>query len=257
MLPAYFNRPGLPKLAYHRLAAAGEGEKLPALIFMGGFRSDMEGTKALYLEERCRARRQAYVRFDYTGHGSSGGVFEECTLSTWLEDSLAVIDTLTAGPVILAGSSMGGWLALLAALARPERVTGLLGIAAAPDFTREFRDALLDEAARAALARDGFVKVPSDYSAEPYVITGALIEDGEKHCLLDRGIDLSIPVRLIQGMKDTDVAWQTAPRIKNAFRNGGGNVEIRLIENGDHRLSRPEDLALIDKTAQTLCGIGT
>lgn len=252
MVSTFLERRGKPSLAYNRLEAGHAGGALPTVVFMGGFRSDKEGTKALFLEQQCRGRGQAFVRFDYTAHGQSGGVFKDCTLSTWLADALAVIDELTAGPVILVGSSMGGWLALLAALARPERVKGLLGLAAAPDFTREYRDRLLNDSQRQALAHDGFIRVSSDYSPEPYIITKALIEDGEQHCLLDRGIDLSIPVIFIQGMKDTDVPWQTAHRIKNAFINGGGNAEVILVEQGDHRLSKPEDLEMIGAAVQRL-----
>ena len=245
----YLERPGRPRLAYRALPGGGAG--LPALVFMGGFRSDMEGTKALYLEEQCRARGQPYVRFDYGGHGKSGGRFEDGTISSWKEDALAVLDTVTQGPAVLAGSSMGGWIALLLAVERPERIRGVVGIAAAPDFTRGWH-AALDPAAKARLEKDGFIAEPSDYSPEPYIFTRALIADGEKNCLLDRELALPMPLRLIQGMKDPDVPWQTAFRIKNAV---AGDVEVYLVGNGDHRLSQPENLALIDAQVRALSGI--
>ena len=249
----YLSRAGLPRLAYRKTDAAPAGgqqeQALPTVMFCGGFRSDMEGTKAQFLEERCKARGQAYIRFDYSGHGASEGDFEDGTIGSWKDDTLAVLDALTQGPVILVGSSMGGWISLLAALARPERVCGLVGIAAAPDFTREIYHEQFDDAMRAQLAAQGYVDVPSEYSETPYRITRALIEDGENHCLLDREIALDIPVRLLQGMNDSDVPWQKAYRIKNALTSEDRGA-VLLIESGDHRLSRPEDLELLDQ--QTL-----
>lgn len=227
-------------LAYHALPASVPGQ--PAVMFLGGYRSDMTGTKALYLEEQCRLRGQAYTRFDYSGHGASGGKFEDGSLSRWKDDARAILDNVVpAGPVILAGSSMGGWIALLLAREFPDRIAGVAGIAAAPDFTRQMGAALTD-AQKAEMTAQGFIRVPNHYSPEPYLITKALLDDGEKHCLLDKPFPLPMPVRLVQGMKDADVPWQTAYRIKNAV---GDNVEVRLREQGDHRLSQPDDLALI------------
>lgn len=249
----YLEREQAPRLAYRTLEADERGAPLPAVMFCGGFRSDMEGTKAQFLEDRCRERGQAYIRFDYRGHGSSGGAFEEGTIGRWKDDTLAILDHVAKGPVIIVGSSMGGWLALLAALERPARVKGLIGIAAAPDFTRDIYESQMDDAARAALKENGYVKVPSEYSDEPYRITKALIDDGEKWCLLDRALALPMPIRLLQGMKDSDVPWQKAYRIKKALRDES-SAEVILIESGDHRLSRPEDLALLDQQVRDLSG---
>lgn len=247
----FLERPGKPRLAYRKQPAAPEGGALPAVLFCCGFRSDMEGTKAQYLADQCARRGQAYVRFDYSGHGASGGNFEDGTISGWTGDTLAFLDALTEGPVVIAGSSMGGWIALLAALARPTRVTGVVGIAAAPDFTREIWEDQLDDRGRALMERQGYIDVPSEYSATPYRITKALIEDGAANCLLDKGIGLDIPVRLLQGMQDSDVPWQKAYRIKNAMSDPD-LAEVLLIESGDHRLSRPEDLALLDQKIHEL-----
>lgn len=225
-----------------------EGES-PTVIFLAGYRSDMEGTKAVYLEEQCRMRGQGFIRFDYEGHGHSGGDFAKGTLSLWTEDTLDVIDHLTQGPLVLVGSSMGGWISLLCAIQRPERVGALIGLAAAPDFTLEIEARLTNEH-RQSLKDQGYFEEPNDYSDEPYMFTRALLEDGRKNCLLGGSINLDIPVRLIQGMWDTDVEWQKAYRIKNAIT--GGNTEVFLVEEGDHRLSRPEDLRLIDRTVVEL-----
>ncbi len=227
-------------LAYHALPATGPRQ--PTVMFLGGYHSDMTGTKALYLEEQCRLRGQGFIRFDYSGHGASGGKFEDGSLSRWKDDARAILDhVVPTGPVILAGSSMGGWIALLLAREHPERIAGVVGIAAAPDFTRQMA-AALTQAQKAEMAAQGFIHVPNNYSPEPYLITKSLLDDGEKHCLLDHPFKLPMPVRLVQGMKDEDVPWQTAHRIKNVIE---GDVEVLLRENGDHRLSQPDDLALI------------
>jgi pimeloyl-ACP methyl ester carboxylesterase len=243
-------------IAYVKSPASGAGEGLPTVIFMGGYRSDMEGTKALFLQAQCAARGQAFIRFDYGGHGASGGDFAEGTIGSWCDDALKVIDALSEGPVILIGSSMGGWISLLCALRRPDRVAGIIGLAAAPDFTREVISRLTDDHKR-QLAEKGYFEEPNDYSDDPYIFTQKLLDDGEKRCLLDGPIKLDIPVRLIQGMRDTDVEWQKAHRIKNAVT--GGDVTVSLIETGDHRLSRDEDLAVLgrilaDLNAQTTQG---
>ncbi len=247
----YIERNDKPRLAYRKLEAGKEGAARPTLLFCGGFRSDMEGTKAQFLENECKARGQAYIRFDYSGHGASDGLFNEGTIGDWKDDTLAIIDQVIAEPVIIAGSSMGGWIGLLAALERPDLVKGLVGIAAAPDFTREIYEEHFDDGHRALLEKQGYVDIPSDYSDEPYRITKALIDDGARHCLLDNEIALTIPVRLVQGMQDTDVPWQKAYRIKNAIPDASLG-EVLLVESGDHRLSRPEDLELLDQQIQDL-----
>lgn len=230
------------EIAYVRTPPIDQG--LPGVVFMGGYRSDMDGTKALFLEQECAVRGQAFIRFDYGGHGKSGGAFVDGTIGTWMEDALAVIDQLTEGPQILVGSSMGGWISLLCALARPSRVACVIGLAAAPDFTRDVRAKMAPDHVR-QMEEKGYFEEPNDYSPEPYIFTRALLEDGERRCLLDAPIPLTIPVRLIQGMQDADVEWQKAHRIKAALP--GADVDVILIESGDHRLSRAEDLAILGR----------
>lgn len=248
--PSFLRRSGLPALAYQRFE--GTENALPTVVFLGGYRSDMNGSKALYLEDVCRQRGQSFLRFDYRGHGQSEGVFEDGTIGLWASDALDVIMAQTSGSLVLVGSSMGGWISLLMAQELPDRVKGLVGIAAAPDFTKDMEDGLTNEQ-KTVMQRDGIVRVPNHYSDEPYAITQALITDGPQHFVLNKPLTIRIPVRLVQGMRDEDVPWQTAFRIKNAFNEGGNqDVEVLLVEEGNHRLSRPEDMALIDAQVQAL-----
>lgn len=219
------------------------------MIFCGGFRSDMTGTKAVFLEEQRKKRGQAYVRFDYTGHGASSGDFEELNISTWLQDALDVFDNLTAGPQIVIGSSMGGWIALLLALKRPERVAGLIGLAAAPDFSEDIYHHEFNDAQRRQLENEGRVLLPSGYG-DPYPLTKQLFEDGKKHLLLHAPIDIRCPVRLIHGKKDPDVPWQKSERIAQNLVSK--DVEVIFVDDGDHRLSREQDLRLIDQNVDIL-----
>jgi len=205
-----------------------------------GFRSDMNGIKATALAGHCRTRDHAFLRFDYFGHGASSGDFRAGTIGRWLEDALAVIDHLTEGPLILVGSSMGGWIALLAALARPGRVKALIGIAPAPDFTEDLIWARLSEAQRLELHERGELAAPSVYEADPIPFTLRLVEEGRRHLLLRAPIRLSCPVRLLHGMEDPDVPYQTSLHLVE--RLTGTEAVVELIEDGDHRLSRPQDL---------------
>jgi pimeloyl-ACP methyl ester carboxylesterase len=229
-------RPAGGAIAYHKTAG-----RSPTVVFLTGLRSDMTGGKALALEALCRARGQAFLRFDYRGHGESSGRFEETTISDWLEDALAAIDALTEGPLLLVGSSLGGWLMLLAARARPDRVRGLVGIAAAADFTEDLMWQGFSAGQRETLMRAGRLALPSEYSPEPTVVTRALIEDGKRHLLLRETIPFEGPVRLIHGLEDPDVPWQTSLRIGE--RLAATDVEITLVKGGGHRLSEPHDLA--------------
>ena len=213
----------------------------PGVVFLGGFNSDMTGSKAEDLSAFCAGRGQAFLRFDYSGHGASGGRFADGTIGRWAEDAAAVLAALTEGPQILVGSSMGGWIALLLALRQPERVAGLIGIAAAPDFTTRIEAALPPEA-RAAMAREGVWHRPSAYG-DPYPITRALIEDGRHHLLLQAPVPLAMPVRLLQGQRDPDVPWEHVLRIAAAIE--GPDVRVMLVKDGDHRFSRPQDLRLL------------
>jgi pimeloyl-ACP methyl ester carboxylesterase len=234
------------ELAWARL----EGRS-PTVVFLPGFRSDMTGDKATALAAFCVERGQAMIRFDYSGHGSSGGRFEDGTIGRWTEDALAVIDRRSEGPLVLVGSSMGGWIALLAARARPGRVAALIGVAAAPDVTETLMWEAMTFEERATIMRDGVLHVPSQYG-EPYPITRALIEDGRTHLLLNDPIAIDCPVRLLHGQRDADVPWETALRV--AEQAISQDVEVILVKDGHHRLSRPQDLALLCRTLGALLG---
>jgi len=227
-----------------RLACCRTDGTLPEVVFLGGFRSDMTGAKAIRLEEHCREAGRAFTRFDYRGHGASSGRFEDSTVSDWLADALAVLDrVVTAGrPCVLVGSSMGGWLALLAALARPGQVRALVGIAAAPDFTEDLVRARLSPEQAEALTRDGLFLAPSAYG-DPVPITRRLLDDGADHLVMRGTIPLRIPVHLLHGQEDPDVPWQTSLRL--AARLESGAVTVELVKDGDHRLSREDDLRRI------------
>ncbi|PCJ03285.1 MAG: alpha/beta hydrolase [Alphaproteobacteria bacterium] len=221
-------------------------------MFLGGFKSDMAGTKALYLEEKCSARGQEFVRFDYTGHGVSDGAFVDGTISAWRQDALDILDHVVTGrDVVLVGSSMGGWIALRILLERPDRVKGLVGIAAAPDFTKDVEEQM-SAADRQMMADLGRLEIPNDYSDEPYIFTKALLEDGQEQSLLHKTYRISCSLTLIQGKLDADVPWEKACRIKECFQ--GPNTDIIFIEDGDHRLSRDDDLAVIDRHVMKLSG---
>jgi pimeloyl-ACP methyl ester carboxylesterase len=224
------------------LAWAREEGRGPTVVFLPGFRSDMAGEKATALAAHCVARGQAMLRFDYSGHGASGGRFEDGTIGRWAADALAVIDQASEGKLILVGSSMGGWIALLTARARPDRIAALIGIAAAPDFTEVLMWQAMGFEQRATLMSTGVLEVPSQYG-DPYLITRALIEDGRNHLLLNEPIAIDCPVRLLHGQRDPDVPWEFALRIADQLT--GQDVRVVLLKDGDHRLSRPQDLTLL------------
>ncbi len=248
----------LETAAGRRIAHVAREGAEPTVVFLGGFKSDMTGTKATHLESWAAARGRAYLRFDYSGHGASSGVFEESCIGDWLEDALAVIDAATRGPLVLVGSSMGGWIALLVALARPARVAGLVLIAPAPDFTERLMWARFDEQARARLMGEGRLELPSEYDDGPYVITRRLIEEGRAHLLLEgaRPIAIDAPVRILHGMRDPDVPWELS--LELVERLAGSDVVLELVKNGDHRLSAPEDLArLTRRIEEVIAATGT
>ena len=234
------------ELAWTKLDGQG-----PTLVFLPGFRSDMTGDKATALAAFCAERGQAMLRFDYSGHGASSGAFIDGTIGAWAEDALAAIDALTAGPLLLVGSSMGGWLALLTALARPDRVAGLVGLAAAPDFTQRLMWEAMTPLEQATLQRDGVLHVPSQYG-EPTPITLRLIEDGARRLVLTGSIPIRCPVRLLHGQADPDVPWSFALRIAEQLETP--DARVILVKDGDHRLSRPADLALLRQTVAALLG---
>ncbi|MBT8460415.1 MAG: alpha/beta hydrolase, partial [Boseongicola sp.] len=210
---------------------------------LGGFRSDKEGTKAIYLEEWAQRRNRAFLRFDYSGHGQSSGEFTDGAIGDWFEDAVAIIDALTEGPQILVGSSMGGWISLLIARERPDLVAGLVTIAAAPDFTEDSMWAGFGEAERAALQRDGKVELPSEYSEGPYVITQRLIEEGRKRLVLRDPLHLPFPTRFMQGTADADVELSVAYRLMAHAL--GEDIRLTLVKGADHRFSTPDCLAMI------------
>ena len=211
----------------------------------------MTGGKALALENYCKQRGQAFLRFDYTGHGQSSGKFEEGCIGQWADDAVFALDQLTEGPQVLVGSSMGGWVMLLAALKRVQRIAGLIGIAAAPDFTENLMWTGFSEDQKKELVAQGHVDLPNCYEdEEPYRITHRLIEDGRNQLLLGGDIALDVPVRLIQGVKDDDVPWPTARRIMEQVTSD--DVEVTYVKSGDHRLSEPHDLARLMRTLDGL-----
>jgi pimeloyl-ACP methyl ester carboxylesterase len=242
----FLERPGLPRLAY--VATAGT---TPGIVFLGGFGSDMTGTKATALEQATVARGGAYLRLDYRGHGQSEGRFADGTIGDWFADALAVFDAATTGPQIVVGSSMGGWMALLLARARPERVKAIVGIAAAPDFTIRLISEELTQEQRETLLREKVLYRPSEYG-DPMPITLKLVEEGNRHLLLDKPVPFKGPVRLLHGQRDPDVPWQIALKVAAAMESD--DVRTVLVKDGDHRLSRPQDIALIVETVEDLAG---
>ncbi len=233
--------PGTP-LAYRRRAGTG-----PGVVFLGGFRSDMTGSKAEALDAFCAAHGAPFLRFDYSGHSASGGRFEDGCISDWAADAAQLIAQLTSGPQVLIGSSMGGWIALL--LARVATPHALIGIAPAPDFTQALLWPALDATQRATITREGVLHIPSAYGP-PTPITQRLIEDGARNLVLDTPLALACPVRLLQGMADPDIPWQHAMRL--AEHLDAPDLHLTLIKDGDHRLSRPADLSLLTDTLAAL-----
>ncbi|HEX2113480.1 MAG TPA: alpha/beta hydrolase [Alphaproteobacteria bacterium] len=232
-------------IAYHSTPG-----KSPGVMFCGGFMSDMTGSKALALEAFCRERGQGFVRFDYAGHGQSSGRCEDGTIGSWTEDALAVLDRVAQGPQVIVGSSMGGWIALNLALARADRVTALVGIAAAPDFTEDLIWHDLPTEAQMMLETDGVIYEPSEYSDKPYPITMTLIHEARAHLRLRGEIAIDCPVRLLHGMVDPDVPWKRSLTLAEKLRTQ--DVRVILVKDGDHRLSREQDLALLTSTVGEL-----
>ena len=238
----FFDSPQGRRVAYHK-----SGTTQPTIVFLGGLKSDMEGTKAIHLEEWAQARGQAFLRFDYSGHGESSGTFEEGCIGDWHEDTLAAVEALTTGPLIVVGSSMGGWQALLLARAIPERIAGMVTIAAAPDFTEDSYWASFTEAQKEALDTVGHVELPSDYM-DPFVITKRMIEDGRTRLVLRAPLVFDFPVRFLQGTEDTAVSTETAIRLLNHAE--GPDMRLTLVKGADHRFSDADCLSLIEKSIE-------
>lgn len=236
----HLNRNNL-QLAYR--LKAGNPQK-PTLVFLPGYRSDMNGSKALFLDNWAQKNNMSYLRLDYSGHGESDGLFEDGTIGIWTEDALEIIDTVTTGPLIVVGSSMGGWIGLLVATKRPDRVKTFLGIAAAPDFTKWVWEQELTDEQKKRCERDGKLTENSPYSDEPDVMTLALFKDGQNHLLLDTKIPFENPVILLHGKQDKEVPWKIAEQIKSNLNTG--QCKIIYIEDGEHRLSRDQDLEILE-----------
>jgi len=234
------------RLAYH--LTTGQG---PCIVFLGGLKSDMDGTKAVFLEGWAQGRGRAFLRFDYSGHGASSGTFEQGCIGDWAEDTLAVVTALTDGPLVVVGSSMGGWQALLLARAMPERIAGMVTIAAAPDFTEDGYWAGFSDAQKAALARDGQIELPSDYM-DPYIITKRLIEDGRQQLVLRAPLELPFPVRMLQGTDDTAVSTDTALRLLDHATCP--DMRLTLVKGADHRFSDGPCLAMIGSAIEDILG---
>ena len=232
-------------IAYRRT----EGRR-PGVVFFTGYKSDMTGQKAVRLEDACRADGRAFVRFDYTGHGESSGDFVDGTIGRWRDDAVLVLDALTEGPQVLVGSSLGGWIALIAALVRPTRVAGLIGVAAAPDFTEDLIPPLLGPGERTVLEAGGIVEMRDCDGGEPTPVKKAFLDEGRDHLLLRGEIGIDAPMRLIHGMQDRDVPWRTALHLAERLRTP--DVTVTLVKDGDHRLSRPQDLERLTDTLALL-----
>jgi pimeloyl-ACP methyl ester carboxylesterase len=244
-MTTYLTTPQGRHIAYVRTPG-----KEPGVVFLGGFRSDMTGSKALHLQAWAEATGRAFLRFDYSGHGASRGDFVDGAISDWREDAVAVIERLTEGPQVLVGSSMGGWIALLLARGMADRVAGLVGIAAAPDFTKTMWEEEFSSTDRTRMMETGVVLRPSDYSDEPYPITRRLIEDGMSNLVLDAPLHLPIPVRLLQGTADTDVPPAAALRLLDHISSP--DLRLTLVRDADHRFSTPACLSLIVETVEAV-----
>ena len=229
---------------------SGAHAKAPCVYFLPGFRSNMAGTKALYLRETARARGWAFVSLDYRGHGLSGGDFEQSHIERWRLDASAVFDATVTGPCYLVGSSMGAWIAVRMALADPARVQGVVTVAAAPDFTEDVLLPRLSDDHRAALVRGETVYLPSDYDDEPYPVSATLISQSRDALVLREAIALDCPLRAIHGAEDVDVPVAQSEKLIDRWR--GRDTELQLIRDGDHRLSRDSDLAVLVETLVTL-----
>lgn len=235
-------------IAYEKTDGAG-----PTVVFLGGLKSDMHGTKAVHLEDWAIEKGRAFVRFDYSGHGDSSGEFTDGCIGDWAQDTAAVLNEVCDGPLVLVGSSMGGWQALLAAQRFPERVMGLVTIAAAPDFTEDSMWAGFSDIQKSELSEHGSVALPSDYG-EPYIITKRMIEDGRAHLVLRAPLELPFPTRFLQGSADADVKMSVALKL---FEHANGpDLRLTLVDGADHRFSDNACLALIEKTVQEVLKAG-
>ncbi|GAA6189220.1 alpha/beta hydrolase [Litorivita sp. NS0012-18] len=241
--PQFFDGPKGRRLAYHLTKGRADAPPAPGVVFLGGFKSDMGGTKAVHLQAWAERMGRDFLRFDYSGHGESSEAFEDGAIGDWAEDAQAIIEGVTRGPQILVGSSMGGWISLLLCKRMTDRIAGLVTIAAAPDFTEDSMWAGFDAEQRAALEREGRVALPSDYG-DPYIITKRLIEEGRGQLVLRAPLALPFPVRMLQGTADADVDQSVALRLLEHVE--GSDIRLTLVKGADHRFSDPDCLALIE-----------
>ena len=241
----FIDLPGDRRIAYRRIDGAQ-----PGVVFLGGFSSDMEGTKALHLETWAQRSGRAFLRFDYTGHGQSSGKFEDGCISDWHNDARDAIAALTSGPQLLIGSSMGGWISLLLARGRPETVAGIVGIAAAPDFTADFEFNRLSEKELREVRQNGRVSIPSEYSQDGLIITRRLLEDGGRNFILNQPLPLPMPVRLLQGTEDPDVDQSIAVRLLN--HADGPDLQLLLVKGAGHSFSSVPCLRMIEQAAENI-----
>jgi pimeloyl-ACP methyl ester carboxylesterase len=230
------------RLAYHRFSG-----REPGVVFLGGLRSDMTGTKAMHLEAWARRTGRAFLRFDYSGHGVSSGEFAEGCIGDWAEDAETAIKALTEGPVVLVGSSMGGWISLLMAGRMPEKLAGLVTIAAAPDFTEDGMWSEWSDEQRATLMEKGRLALPSEYG-EDMIVTRRMIEDGRDHLVLRRRLEVAMPVRMLQGTADADVPMSVALRLLGHME--GADIRLELVKGADHRFSDPACLDTITRALE-------
>ncbi len=245
-MPEFLTTDSGRRIAFHKTDGRG-----PCIVFLGGFMSDMEGSKATFLEDRAQETGQAYLRFDYSGHGQSSGEFQDGAIGDWVADARAVIEANTDGPLILVGSSMGGWVSLLLCRSMASRVAGLVTIAAAPDFTEDSMLASFDEAQKQALENEGIVYLPSDYG-DPYPITKRLIDEGRGNLVMRSPLEFNFPVRMLQGTEDTAVTRETALRLLDHIE--ADDLRLTFVKGGDHSLSTADNLRQIWSAIQEVQG---
>ena len=238
------------KLAFSQVNANKNIKNLPGVVFLSGLKSDKEGTKAIFLSQWAEKNNRDFLRFDYRGHGASSGTFEETSISDWLEDTKSIVLSRTSGPQILVGSSLGGWIALLFAKLYPQKVAGIIGIAAAPDFTAEYTSNNLTQDQRQELKTTGKLSFDSEYFEQPLVITQKLIEDGNQHLILTKKQCIDCPVRLFHGSLDEDVPLSTSINILKSLSSV--DMQLQIIKGIDHRFSTAECLELITETVDRM-----
>ena len=248
MVTNYLELSNRRKIAYRKTVG-----KQPGVVFLGGFSSDMEGTKACYMEQWARKQGISYLKFDYTGHGKSSGKFEDGCISDWLNDACDTISALVTQPQVMVGSSMGGWLSLLLARKHHKKVAGIVGIAAAPDFTISFQENKLSHEQLKELRERGLVRVSTEYADEGLIISERLINDGPKNFIFNQELNLSVPVRLLQGTKDADVDQSTAVRLLNHC--SGDDVRLLLVNGADHSFSTPNCLEIIERATEEVLNL--